>query len=257
LRADELDLLLEGRLPNHRTSHIETCEDCRSAFEELREVVAQLNALPALEPPAGFSELVMASVRVAPLPIGQHLTADDLDAWLAGALHQEGRTHLWACAECRQLADAERALVYRLEQLPLFQPGARFEEQVMAKVALPKSWRSRIFASRRTVALAASLGSLVVGSMGASVAWSLTHPDTLAALGTWATTVTTQWTLAAAQGVGSRILAQPWVLELRSAASPGRIVALAAVATAFYTGGLVAMRRLLALPAPRVARALP
>ena len=129
LRPDELDLLLEGRLPTNRTSHIETCEECRSALDELRDVVAQLNALPALEPPAGFSELVMASVRVAPLPVGQHLTADDLDAWLAGALHQEGRNHLWTCTECRQLADAERALVYRLEQLPLFQPGARFEER--------------------------------------------------------------------------------------------------------------------------------
>jgi hypothetical protein len=257
LRPDELDLLLEGRLPGDRTSNIVTCEECRSALDELRDVVAQLNALPALEPPAGFSELVMASVRVAPLPVGQHLTADDLDAWLAGALHQEGRNHLWACTECRQLADAERALVYRLEQLPLFQPGARFEERVMAEVAIPKSWRSRIFASRRSVALAAGLGSLVVGSMGASVAWSLTHQDTLAALGTWATTVATQWTLAAAQGVGSRILAQPWVLELRSAASPGRIAALTAGATALYTGGLFAMRRLLALPAPRVARALP
>jgi hypothetical protein len=67
LRPDELDLLLEGRLPSNRTSHVETCEECRSALDELREVVAQLNALPALEPPAGFSELVMASVRVAPL----------------------------------------------------------------------------------------------------------------------------------------------------------------------------------------------
>ena len=43
LRPDELDLLLEGRLSNDRTSHCETCEECRSALDELRDVVAQLN----------------------------------------------------------------------------------------------------------------------------------------------------------------------------------------------------------------------
>ena len=72
LRPDELDLLLEGRLPYDRTSHIETCEECRTALDELRDVSRRSSdALPALEPPAGFSELVMASVRVAPLPVGR------------------------------------------------------------------------------------------------------------------------------------------------------------------------------------------
>ena len=39
LRPDELDLLLEGRLRTDRTSHIETCEECRSALDEVRDVV--------------------------------------------------------------------------------------------------------------------------------------------------------------------------------------------------------------------------
>jgi hypothetical protein len=258
LRPDELDLALEGKLRVDRTSHIETCEECRTAVEELREVVTQLRSLRSFKPDPGFSELIMASVRVTPAVASEHLSADDLDLWLTGTLHATGRAHLLACGDCRRLADAERTLVFRLERLPLFQPAARFEERVMAQVALPaKPWRARIFATRRSTALAAGIGALVLGSMGTSVLWSMGHQETLTAMGTWATSAATQWTLAAAQDIGARILSQPWALDLRAAATPGRIAALAAIGTALYTGGLLALRRLLALPAPRVARALP
>ena len=258
LGPDELDLALDGKLHADRTSHIETCEECRTAVEELRDVIIQLRALRSFKPDPGFSELIMASVRISPPAATAHLSDDDLDAWLTGTLHASARAHLLGCGECRRLADAERTLVLRLERLPLFQPAARFEDRVMAQVSVPsRSLRARIFATRRSTALAAGVGALVLGSMGTSVLWSMAHQETLTAMGTWATSAATQWAVSTAQNIGGRILSQPWVLDLRAEATPGRIAALAAIVTALYTGGLLALRRLLALPTPRVARALP
>jgi hypothetical protein len=258
LRPDELDLLLEGQLGLDRASHIETCEPCRTAAEDLRDLITQLDSLPALAPSRTFADQVMTSVQVSPALAGAHLTTDDLDAWLAGTLASPARAHLLACPECRKLADAERVLVHRLEQLPLFQPAPQFSERVMDRVAIPlHGWRARVFATSRSRAVAAGLAAAVLGSMGASVAWSMAHQDTLAAVGAWATTAAGQWTMAALKGIGTQLLSQPLVLELRSAASPGRIAGLMALSTALYAGGIIAMRRLLALPAQPVARGLP
>ncbi len=255
LRPDELDLWLEEKLSQDRTSHIETCDSCRLATEELREIVTQLRLLPSHHPSVSFANRVMASVTVAPA-YGAHLTADDIDAWLSGTLAGEPRAHLLACPDCRRLADAERVLVRRLEQLPLFTPREQFTDLVMAQVAIPlHGWRARVWGTGRSRTVAAGIAALIFGSMGGSVAWSLTHQDTLAALGTWATTAATQLSLSLLQGIGARVLSQPWVLDLRSAATPGKVAALAVVGSLLYAGGLVALRRLLALPQPPVARA--
>lgn len=256
LRPDELDLWLEGKLSLDRTSHIETCETCHLATEELREIVTQLHQLPSHHPSVRFADRVMASVSVAPAH-GAHLSADDIDAWISGTLAGEPRAHLLACPDCRRLADAERVLVRRLEQLPLFNPKEQFADLVMAQVAIPlHGWRARVWATGRSRAVAAGVAALVFGSMGTSVAWSLTHQDTLSALGTWATTTATQWSLTVLQGIGTRVLSQPWVLELRATASPGKVALIAAAGSLLYAGGLVALRRLLALPEPQVARAV-
>jgi hypothetical protein len=258
LRPEELDLLLEGRLDYDRASHVETCDTCRTAAEDLRDLIAQLESLPALIPSPAFADQVMTSVQVSPALAAAHLTSDDVDEWLAGTLAAPARAHLLGCPECRKLADAERVLVHRLEQLPLFQPTPQFSERVMDRVAIPlHGWRARVFATPRSRALAAGLAAAVFGSMGASVAWSLAHQETLAAIGTWATTVAGQWTMAALKGIGTQLLSQPWVLDLRSAASPGRIAGLMALSGALYAGGIIAMRRLLAIPAQPAARGLP
>src|SRR2546426_5407182 len=124
---------------------------------------------------------------------GPHLTPDDLDAWLAGALAPAAQDHLAFCPACQERADTEREIVTLLGALPLMSPAPGFANRVMARVTVPepfaaqslRSLRSRVFATRRTAALAASLLVLVAGSMAGSIVWTLGHQDTLAALGTW------------------------------------------------------------------------
>ena len=117
LGPDELDLWLDGRLPAAQTSHLETCPACQQAAEETRDIVLQLSTLPRLAPERSFVDQVMARVEI-PAAAPAHLTGDDLDLWIEGALPAVREAHLRGCAECQALADAERTLVLRLQQVP-------------------------------------------------------------------------------------------------------------------------------------------
>ena len=114
---------------------------------------------------------------------GPHLTPDDFDAWLAGALAPASEDHLAQCLVCRERAETEREIVELLGTLPVMSPAPGFAERVMARVSIPQpltaptltSLRNRVFATRRSMALAASLLVLVAGSMAGSVIWTLGH----------------------------------------------------------------------------------
>jgi hypothetical protein len=71
LLEDELELFLPGEgagaPPPGLIGHVEACEDCRREVEGLRALHTALTALPALDPPAGFADAVMARVRL-PVP---------------------------------------------------------------------------------------------------------------------------------------------------------------------------------------------
>ncbi len=263
LSPDELDLWLDGRLPDQRASHLETCEFCRTATDELAEVVGLLQGLPRLAPSESFSELVMARVRL-PEAAG-HLAGDDLDHWIAGTLPRGREGHLRACPDCQRLADAERMLVLRLEALPLFDPRAGFADRVMEQVELPVTslagawnrWRRAVARNPLTVGMAAGIGGVLGGSMAASIAWASGNQDMINGAGTWLMTQsqTLFW-----QGVTSASLVleqQAWYHALRSGLTPGRIAAVGGLAITLYAAGVIALRRLLALPSTGPARALP
>jgi hypothetical protein len=192
---------------------------------------------------------------------GPHLTPDDLDAWLAGGLPPAAQAHLAFCSACQERADTEREIVSLLGALPLMSPAPGFADRVMARVSVPQvlavpSLRSRVFASRRSMAVAASLLVLVAGSMAGSIAWTLGHQHTLAALGTWLAGQAGQVAWVGLRGVASNFIEQPWFAGLRSlAASPGRLGLASALAMLAYLIGVLALRRLLALPAQQVAHA--
>jgi hypothetical protein len=195
---------------------------------------------------------------------GPHLTPDDFDAWLAGALEPPAQDHLAQCVTCWERAETEREIVDLLGALPLMSPAQGFADRVMARVTVPQpaavparaSLRSRIFATRRSMALAASLLVLVAGSMTGSVVWTLGHQDTLAALGGWLTAQTGQLAWIGIRGVASTFMEQPWFAGLKTlAGSPGRLALASALALVAYLGGVLALRRLLALPAQQVAHA--
>jgi hypothetical protein len=189
---------------------------------------------------------------------GPHLTPDDFDAWLAGALAPASEDHLAQCLVCRERAETEREIVELLGTLPLMSPSPGFAERVMARVSIPTlaSLRNRIFATRRSMTLAASVLVLVAGSMAGSVVWTLGHQDTLAALGGWLTAQAGQVAWLGVRGVASNFMEQPWFAGLKAlAAHPGRLGLASALALTAYLVGVLALRRLLALPAQQVAHA--
>jgi hypothetical protein len=200
---------------------------------------------------------------MTPVP-GPHLSPDDLDAWLAGTLPQAALDHLAFCPACQERAETEREIVALLGALPLMSPAPGFADRVMARVTVPqplaahslRTLRSRVFATRRTAAVAASLLVLLLGSMAGSIVWTLGHQDTLAALGTWLMGQAGQAAWLGVRGVASNFIEQPWFAGLQSlAASPGRLGLASALAMVAYASGVLALRRLLALPTQQVAHA--
>ncbi len=262
LGPEELDLWLDGRLPSSRTSHLETCEQCRTAADETRELVDQLRALPSVAPHVLFADRVMT--RVTRGPVAEHLTAEDLDLWVEGALPMRGEVHLRHCPECQALADAERILVLRLQALPLFNPAPAFAERIMARVDVPvtsiagawRRWRSRAMAEPTSVGLAAGVAVMLGGSIAASAAWAAGNQELITGAGRSLLTNGEAWFWQGVTLANATIQSQAWYTPLRAGLTPGRIVALVGLGVALYAAGVVALRRLIALPGSEPARAL-
>jgi hypothetical protein len=195
---------------------------------------------------------------------GPHLSSDDVDAWMSGTLAPAARDHLAGCPDCRERVEAESEIVAMISALPLMVPSADFADRVMQAVSVPDPFslrsmagiRRRLFATPRAAVLAATLALVVLGSMTASVAWSLAHQQTLAALGSWIRAEAWQVGWIAVRGLASNVIEQPWYSTLRgSLEHPVVWGALSAFASLLYVGGILALRRLLAPPTRQVAHA--
>jgi hypothetical protein len=195
---------------------------------------------------------------MTPAP-GPHLSPDDVENWLSGTLDAERTRHLDLCPACFDRAQIEREIVEQLAGLPGLVPSAGFADRVMASVTIAdpfalRSLRQRIFATRRSMAIAASLALALVGSMAASVAWTLANQDVLLSVGNWALAQGTQAGWLAVRGLASNFIEQPWYESARTlAANPGRMSVAIGVALLAYLSGVFALRRLLALPTQQVA----
>jgi hypothetical protein len=197
-------------------------------------------------------------------PSGTHLSPDEIDSWLAGTLAQEWQQHLDQCQVCLERVRTERDIVDQIAGLPLISPETGFADLVMAAVAIPdpfairslQATQRRLFATRKSLALAASLSLLLLGSMAVSIGWSLTHQETLASIGGWLLSQGGQIAWLSVRGVASNLIEQPWYNGIRSLLdNPGRLALGSALASTVYLGGLLALRRLLALPTQQVAHA--
>lgn len=261
LTDTELDSWLDGHLPPARVYHLETCLTCRESAEMDRSIALHLSILPRLSPSPTFSDRILSVVATTNPTLARvrmHLTPDETDEWLAGRLPEERGWHLETCAECMSFAEAEGGLVARLREVPLWSPAIGFADRVMASLAAPAtpslqpalSWRSLV-ATPRSRALAAGLVTIIAGAMAGSVAWSLSHQAFLASLGGWFGDQAEQWLWVGLRGAVSNLIEQPWYAAFRSvAASPARLAAISAGASALYCSGLLAFRRLLLLPIP-------
>ena len=195
---------------------------------------------------------------------GPHLSPEDFEAWLSGALAPELQRHLDECQACLEQARADREIVDQIAILPLMSPGEGFADRIMAAVAVPdpfairslQATRRRLFATPKSLAFAASLVLLLVGSMAGSIVWTLTHQQTMASLGTWLLSQGGQALWLGVRGVASNFIEQPWYAGIRSlAVTPARLAMVSALASLAYLGGVFALRRLLAVPTQQVAHA--
>lgn len=197
-------------------------------------------------------------------PAEFHLSPDDIDALLASDARAYAHDHLEACADCAARYAAERDVVARLATLPLVAPPADFADRVMARVAFPDPFalhslggsRRRLFASRRALAAAASVVLVLGAAMAASIAWSLGNRETIAAAGTWLGNEAVSWLWVGLRGAASNLMEQPWYDRARGLlGAPARIAMLSAAASLAYLGGVLVLRRLMALPRAGVAHA--
>jgi hypothetical protein len=197
---------------------------------------------------------------MTPAP-GPHLSPDDVELWLSGILDAERTRHLDSCPECFDRAQAEREIVEQLAILPALAPGDGFADRVMARVTVAdpyalRSLRQRVFATRRSMAVAAGLALALLGSMAASVAWSLANQDLLLSTGNWLLAQAAQTGWLAVRGLASNFIEQPWYESARAFADhPGRLAAVLGALSLAYGSGVFALRRLLALPSQQVAHA--
>jgi hypothetical protein len=193
-----------------------------------------------------------------------HLSPDEIEAWLAGALAPAQQRHVDQCQLCLEQLRVEREIADQIAALPLLSPMPGFSDRVMASVIVPdpfairslQATRRRLFATPKSIALAASLALLLLGSMTGSILWSLSHQETIASLGSWLMTQGGQAAWFGVRSLTSNFIEQPWYSSVRAVAeSPGRLALLSAMASLAYLGGVVALRRLLAVPTQRVAHA--
>ena len=197
-------------------------------------------------------------------PPGTHLSPDEIDSWLSGNLAREWQQHLDQCQTCLERVRVEREIVDQIATLPLMSPADGFSDRVMASVSVPdpfsirslQATQRRLFATRRSLAIAASVTLLILGSMAGSIAWSLANQETLASIGNWLLTAGGQVAWLSLRGVASNVIEQPWYTGIRSLLeNPGRLAVASALATTVYLAGVLALRRLLALPTQQVAHA--
>ncbi len=195
---------------------------------------------------------------------GPHLSPDDIDRWLDGTLPAAQARHLDGCQECLELALAERETADQIAALPLMGPSAGFADRVMLAVRVPDpfairsldSARRRLLGTPRSLAVAAGLLAVLLGSMAGSIVWTLSHQDTLASIGSWLLAQGDQAVWLAVRGVATNLMEQPWYESAKGLVGhPARLALASAAASVGYLGGVLALRRLLALPTQQVAHA--
>jgi hypothetical protein len=197
-------------------------------------------------------------------PPESHLSSDEIDAWLAGVFAPELQRHLDQCQMCLDQVRADREIAELIAALPVMSPPEGFADRVMASVIIPdpfairslQATRRRLFATRKSLAFAAGLLLFLLTSMAGSIAWSLTHQDTLASIGTWVLSQGAQAMWLGVRGLASNFIEQPWYDGIRSLVeNPARLALISALGSLAYLGGVFALRRLLAVPTQQVAHA--
>lgn len=259
LTPEQFDQILDEGAPGAFAFHLETCEPCRGLLMEQRLLIEAITTLPPHAPPPTFADGIMSRVALTHPEFSRvrpHISPEEIDALLEGTLAQARIWHIEECDPCLTLARAEEELVASLRQLPLHSPASRFDRRVMAGVDVPETTgtltviRRRLQASPRGALLAASVGGVLLAGAAGSIAWTLGNRDLLTTWGQEITATASQWLWLALRGAVSNLIEQPWYSTVRGVAgSSTRLAMIGAATLTLYVGGLVALRRLLMVPA--------
>lgn len=259
LTPEQLDQILDEGAPAELAFHLETCEPCWTLLARERRLIEAISTLPAQAPSPTFADGIMARVALTHPEFSRarpHISPEEIDALLEGTLAQARVWHIEDCDPCLTLARSEEELVARLRELPLHSPASKFDRRVMARVDVPETTgtltviRRRLQASPRGALLAASVGGVLLAGAAGSIAWTLGNRDLLTAWGQQVTATASQWLWLALRGTVSNLIEQPWYSTVQGLAGSGtRLAMIGASALTLYCGGLLALRRLLMVPA--------
>jgi hypothetical protein len=184
-----------------------------------------------------------------------HLTADELDEFLAEKSPASITSHVATCAACTALVARDRLLLAALAALPRFPVAAEFSDRVMARVAVasaPVAIAAGAPTARSLAARRRAFGAAFVvgGGIVAGFVWAGAHPAE-----------TLRWSGPALQDAGHSLwlslqavvanaTEQPWFASMRdSLATPARALAAVAGIAGAYAIGLLGLRRLMNEPA--------
>jgi hypothetical protein len=126
---------------------------------------------------------------VLPEPVMRHLTDEELllDFYDEDTAVDRAsvRTHLGQCEQCRALDQELRAVLTAVDTVPISEPPSGFEREMWARIEplLPvqQTWRTRWNGLLPRLAVAASVGILVVAAFTAGRVWE--RPRTVSSTG--------------------------------------------------------------------------
>ena len=205
---------LEGELDDavraFAEAHLSTCERCAARLEGWRMLLEELEDLPELPPPHGFSDRILASIPSDGVPAPSHWTRaraafrrlripahpsdwvlqDLIDGAVVARKAARIQVHLAECDGCRHEYETWRMLSASLAALQRCTPSPGFAEAVMSRVELvadraaEPSWSARLLSSLRLLIWSnqrawGAAGALVVAPLlivSALVGSILLHP---------------------------------------------------------------------------------
>lgn len=158
LSPDEIQEFLEGGLSARQEAwvrgHLDVCPRCREEVQEWQGLFADLGGLGELVPREGFSEGVLARLRLNPSSVPRkgwwflrlgprrrvdtHLSARAFQEYLEGRLgrraQERAEAHLAACSPCREEMRRWRRLWADLADLGHLSPSPQFAEGVLLRL---------------------------------------------------------------------------------------------------------------------------
>ncbi|HEY4319864.1 MAG TPA: hypothetical protein VGM77_01695 [Gemmatimonadales bacterium] len=187
-----------------------------------------------------------------------HLTADELDAFLIDKSSALASSHVATCPSCAAMVAADARVVAALRALPMFNPSPAFSDAIMARVrvmAVPVAAAAQVAeptprsaAARRRATVALGIGT---AGLAAGFAWAMVHPDDALRWSAPAVDSAAHTVWLSLQHLVGGAVAQPWFSTVRDTlASPVHALIASAGMAAVYALALLGLRRLMTEPAP-------